>query len=149
MNKVEFCQKNVFFLVSPGTYWSTCYMLFIIQGSVLLRFHDLSSTLFELKKKNQDLDLQVKESTSRESNQNRTFLLMTSLNTLVEKNNRARLAPLQKHHWIRFIKRIQNGLTWLNLINKSVWMEFLKWGQSGQSVLIIFFYKDITELKKS
>ena len=25
MNKVEFCQKNVFFLVSPGTYWSTCY----------------------------------------------------------------------------------------------------------------------------
>ena len=26
MNKVEFCQKNVFFLVSPGTYWSTCYM---------------------------------------------------------------------------------------------------------------------------
>ena len=27
MNKVEFCQKNVFFLVSPGTYWSTCYIL--------------------------------------------------------------------------------------------------------------------------
>ena len=24
MNKVEFCQKNVFFLVSPGAYWSTC-----------------------------------------------------------------------------------------------------------------------------
>ena len=26
MNKVEFCQKNVFFLVSPGTYGSTCYV---------------------------------------------------------------------------------------------------------------------------
>ena len=26
MNKVEFYQKNVIFLVSPGTYWSTCYV---------------------------------------------------------------------------------------------------------------------------
>ena len=26
MNKVEFCEKNVFFLVSPGTYWSKCYI---------------------------------------------------------------------------------------------------------------------------
>ena len=26
MNKVEFYQENVFFLVSPGTYWSTCYL---------------------------------------------------------------------------------------------------------------------------
>ena len=30
MNKVEFYQKNVFFLVSPGTYWSACYV-FVMQ----------------------------------------------------------------------------------------------------------------------
>ena len=39
------------------------YMIYTIQESVLLRFHDVSPTLFQLKKKNQHLDLQEKEST--------------------------------------------------------------------------------------
>ena len=47
-----------------------------------------------------------------------------------------RLTPFQKHHWNLFINRIQNCLAWLNPINKSVSMMFLKWGQSDQSVAI-------------
>ena len=38
MNKVEFCQKNVFFLVSPGTYWSTCFIyLFLYNVSFFFK----------------------------------------------------------------------------------------------------------------
>ena len=45
------------------------YMLYTIQESVLLRFHDLFSILFQLKIKNQHLDLQEKKSILKGINQ--------------------------------------------------------------------------------
>ena len=69
----------------------------------------------------------------------RNSKLQCCIITLVEKNNWTRLirlTPFQKHHWNRFIIRIQSGKSILYPINKSVSMMFLKWSQSDQSVPI-------------